>query len=262
MAGNKKKKKPAANPARGFATTSVAAKPRPEAAETESPLPTSAPPDKKDAPPSATSAAPQSTDDPTKEQPLSAEEFEKQLEESELQLLVEKLSQKCKRDAARQRGRLETDRRLLRGQAESVNSIKWFQPELMDHIQNLISGETRFSVSNISTENHGAGKMPSEEEMVARLWTLQQTLESAGFQEGRVKSVIKHILDISPNVSNPGRDLIWGLEESLDWLARECDVGELPPYESKPKPTVKSKSTCNMMKNLLLTRLGSGDTQR
>ncbi|KAJ3498286.1 hypothetical protein NLG97_g1245 [Lecanicillium saksenae] len=238
MAGNKKKKKPAANPARGFATTSIAAKPRPEATETDSAGSAAAPPDKKDAPPS-TSEAPKPDSGNAQEKPLSAEEFEKQLEESELQLLVEKLSQKCKRDAARQRNRLETDRRLLRGQAESINSIKWFNSELMDHIQDLISGETRFSVSSLSAENHGAGKMPSEEEMVARLWTLQLTLQSAGFQESRVRSAVKHILDITPSISAPGKDLIWGLEESLDWLARECDVGELPAYESKPKPTVK-----------------------
>lgn len=237
MAGNKKKKKPAANPARGFATTSIAAKPRPEATE-EQAGPAAAPPDKKDAPPS-TAEAPKSGANDTQEKPLSAEEFEQQLEESELQLLVEKLSQKCKRDAARQRNRLETDRRLLRGQAESVNSIKWFNSELMDHIQDLISAETRFSVSSLSAENHGAGKMPSEEDMVARLWTLQVTLQSAGFQENRVKSVVKHILDITPSISAPGKDLIWGLEESLDWLARECDVGELPAYESKPKPASK-----------------------
>ncbi len=240
MAGNKKKKKPAANPARGFATTSIAAKPRPEATEPEPAAPAGAPPDKKDAPPSTVEAVNADGDDTT-ENPLSAEEFEKQLEESELQLLVERLAQKCKRDAARQRNRLETDRRLLRGQAESVNCIKWFNTEIMDHVQDLISGETRFSVSSLSTESHGAGKMPSEEDMVTRLWTLQLTLQSAGFQENRVRSAIKHILDITPSISAPGKDLIWGLEESLDWLARECDVGELPAYENKPKPTSKGK---------------------
>lgn len=240
MAGNKKKKKPAANPARGFATTSIAAKPRPEANEPEPATPAGAPPDKKDAPPSTVEAANADGDDTT-EKSLSAEEFERQLEESELQLLVERLAQKCKRDAARQRNRLETDRRLLRGQAESINSIKWFNAEIMKHVQDLISGETRFSVSSLSAESHSAGKMPSEEDMVARLWTLQLTLQSAGFQESRVRSAIKHILDITPSISAPGKDLIWGLEESLDWLARACDVGELPAYENKGKPAVKGK---------------------
>ncbi|EGX96110.1 ATP-dependent RNA helicase A [Cordyceps militaris CM01] len=240
MAGNKKKKKPAANPARGFATTSIAAKPRPEATESQTAAPSSAPPDKNDVPPSTTETP--KADSNTSENPLSAEEFEKQLEESELQLLVEKLAQKCKRDAARQRNRLETDRRLLRGQAESVNSFKWFSADLMDHIQDLISGETRFSVSSLSAESHGAGKMPSEEEMVSRLWTLQLTLQHAGFEESRVRSAVKHILDITPSISTPGKDLIWGLEESLDWLARECGLEELPAYDNRPKPTSKGET--------------------
>lgn len=241
MAGNKKKKKPAANPARGFATTSIAAKPRPEATEAETATQSASPLDKNTAPPSS-SDGPKSGSNTAQDKPLSAEEFEQQLDESELQLLVEKLSQKCKRDAARQRNRLETDRRLLRSQAETVNSIKWFHTELMNHVQDLISGETRFSVSSLSAENHSAGKMPSEEDMVARLWTLQLTLQLAGFQEARVRSAIKHILDICPSITAPGKDLIWGLEESLDWLARECDIGELPPYETKSKPVSKGTS--------------------
>ena len=241
MAGNKKKKKPAANPARGFATTSVASKPRPEAAES-------------DLKPSKTTEVPrieksegsQATDggggkrgsqDEAREQPLSAEEFERQLEESELQLLVEKLTQKCKRDAVRQRNRLETDRRLLRGQAEPVNSIKWLPPELMEHILDLVKAESRFSVSSLSTESQqGSGKMPAEEDMVARLWTLQQVLLSADFPEHRVQGAIKHILGIASSIAISGKDLIWGLDESLDWLARECDKEELSPYELKPKP--------------------------
>ncbi|KAM3449944.1 hypothetical protein MY3296_006472 [Beauveria thailandica] len=241
MAGNKKKKKPTANPARGFATTSIAAKPRPEATELELAAPADAPHDKKDAPP-PTEEAPKTDGNNTAEKELSAEEFEKHLEESELQLLVERLAQKCKRDAARQRNRLETDRRLLRGQAESVNSSKWFNTELMEHIQDVISGETRFSLSSLSTESHGGGRLPSEEELVARLWTLQLTLQSAGFQEHRVRSVVKHILDITTSISAPGKDLIWGLEESLEWLARECDVSELPAYEKKPKTASKGET--------------------
>lgn len=238
MAGNKKKKKPASNPARGFATTSIAAKPRPEATELELSAPTNAPLDKQDTPPQ-TVEAPKADGNNTTETTLSAEEFERHLEESELQLLVERLAQKCRRDAARQRNRLETDRRLLRSQAEPVNSVKWFNAELMGHIQDLISGETRFSVSSLSAESHAVGKMPSEEEMVARLWTLQLTLQSAGFQENRVRSTLKHVLDITPSISPPGKDLIWGLEESLDWLARECDMDELPAYENKHKVVSK-----------------------
>lgn len=247
MAGAKKKKKPAANPARGFATTSIASKPRPEVVEPESnPSSTvakgqSAPPSSQNAPPSTAAPGDANAKSASKDKELTPEEFEKQLEESELQLLVEKHAQKTKRDAQRQRSRLETDRRLLRGQADSVNSYKWLPQELMDHVLNLIQAETRFAASSLaSSESSGAGKMAPEEEMITRLWTLQQTLSVAEFPQERVEAVIRYILDISPNISSTGRDSIWGLEEALDWLARECPLEELPAYESKPKPVSKS----------------------
>lgn len=248
MAGNKKKKKPAANPARGFATTSIASKPRPEVAEPEAkPSGVSktaegtldAPPStsKENAPPSANSstgdAAAQQNN---QEKPLSPEEFERQLDESELQLLVEKHSQKTKRDAQRQRTRLETDRRLLRGQADLVNAPKWLPPDMVEHILELIKAETRFAGSSLSSENVGSGKLPSEEDMIVRLWTLRQTMAAAGFPEPRVEAALKHILDIAPNVSSAFRDSIWGLDEALEWMARECPLEELPSYEFKGKP--------------------------
>ncbi|EEU44989.1 uncharacterized protein NECHADRAFT_41135 [Fusarium vanettenii 77-13-4] len=249
MAGAKKKKKPAANPARGFATTSIASKPRPELSESDS-KPASAaakgpgapPSTQKDAPPSSTATPGDATASAaTQEKPLSPEEFERQLEESELQLLVEKHASKTKRDAQRQRTRLDTDRRLLRGQADSVNSFKWLPQELMDHILDMIQAESRFSSSSLtSSENGGAGKMPPEEDMITRLWTLQQTLSAAEFPTERVAAVIRYILDISPNVSPTNRDSIWGLEEALDWLARECPLDELPSYEPKSKPIPRS----------------------
>ncbi|KAH7164260.1 P-loop containing nucleoside triphosphate hydrolase protein [Fusarium sp. MPI-SDFR-AT-0072] len=247
MAGTKKKKKPAANPARGFATTSVASKPRPEVAESESKPVTiqgqTAPPStQKDAPPSKSATTGDATTNAaTREAALSPEEFEKQLEESELQLLVEKHAAKTKKDAQRQRNRLDTDRRLLRGQADSINSFKWLPPDLMDHILDLVQAENRFAASSLSSsENAGAGKVPPEEDMVIRLWTLQQTLIAAEFPTDRVAAAIRYILDIAPNVASTNRDSIWGLEEALDWLARECKIGELPSYEPRSKPIPKS----------------------
>ncbi|KAJ6443429.1 ATP dependent RNA helicase [Purpureocillium lavendulum] len=243
MAGAKKKKKPAANPARGFATTSIASKPRPEAAETvdAKPLPPTSSTDKPngDAPPPTDAAPPSATAaDTTTQQPvpLSADEFEKQLDESALQLLVEKHAQKAKRDAQRQRSRLETDRRLLRNQADTVNIPKWLPPDLMDYILDIIKAEARFASSSISAENAGSGKIPSEDDLVLRLWTLRQTLEAVAFPEHRVEAALQHILDIASSVSNASKDSIWGLDEALDWLARECSPDELPPYEFRGKP--------------------------
>ncbi|KAL2073640.1 hypothetical protein VTL71DRAFT_10966 [Oculimacula yallundae] len=233
MAGGKKKKKPAANPARGFATTSIASKPKVEVVEL-------------DTPPTALSeqqgnieveekqrnASADTISDPTtaSNKTLTAEEFEKQLEDSELQILVEKHALKSKRDAIRQKTRLETDRRVLRGQAESLNTRRWLPPELMDEILELVSQEGRFAGQ--SNDSVGNVKQASEEELTIRLWILQQALVGAGFVEEKVIRAIRHVLDISDKIGVGSKDAIWGMEESLEWLARECTRDELPDYDN------------------------------
>ncbi|KAI1428708.1 hypothetical protein F5Y12DRAFT_684396 [Xylaria sp. FL1777] len=251
MAGPKKKKsKPAANPARGFATTSVASKPR-----VETTVPSETPPNgsttsdsvvtsfaKPDA--SIASSATKSNQASSDIQPahvLSPEEFERQLEESELQMLVEKHAQKVRRDAARQKTRLDTDRRLLRGQAESLNTRKWLPQELMDQILDLIQAESRFATSSFAAEHALNEKMPSEEDLIMRLWTLQQTLESLSFSTEKIGAVLQHVLELAPSISSTNRDYIWGLEEALDWLARSCSREELRDYDYKSARPPKSQ---------------------
>lgn len=254
MAPKKKKTKPTANPARGFATTSIASKPRAEI--TNEPVPTATDKGKLDAPPTSSSRntnTPPSISNPTdatnnsqKKEEITPEEFERRLEESELQLLVEKHAQKVKRDAQRQKNRLETDRRLLRGQAESLNTRKWLPQELMDHILDLIQAESRFGTSSIAGEttinssNASNGKLSSEEDMVIRLWTLQQTLISLGFCEEKIKALLQYVLDIASSINGTSKDSIWGLEEALDWLARECTREELRDYDYRGR-TAKSQ---------------------
>lgn len=247
MAGTKKKKKPAANPARGFATTSVASKPRPEATEGDQKTAqdTAAkgtdPSDDKTASQTVYSTAKGSGTQGSakKEEALTAEEFEKQLEESELQLLVEKYAAKVKRDSQRQRTRLETDKRLLRGSSDPINAPRWLPEELMEHVLDLIKAESRFSASNISVDSTVSGKLPPEEELISRLWALQQTLSATGVSNERIQAVVQHVTDISPSIPPANKDYIWGLEEAFEWLARECELNELPPYESRPKPLAK-----------------------
>lgn len=249
MAGKKKKTKPAANPARGFATTSIASKPRAENAESSTPAKSSEPAaskaqgGKSGGPSSsalsgkdakADSAPAADASQPKKE--LSPEEFEKQLEESELQLLVEKHAQKVKRDAQRQKSRLETDKRLLRGSAETLNIRKWLPQEIMDEILDLIKAEGRFSATSLLPEGVTGGKPIPEEELTIKLWTLEQTLKSIPIPEDKLKSVLQYVLEIAPNLSSTTtKDNIWGLEEAFDWLARECTREELRDYDSRSK---------------------------
>jgi len=238
MAGKKKTKKPAANPARGFATTSVASKPRVDPAEAPADTPAGKVNDAVTAQTAAGKDAPQTANGKTTTnqapaKDLSPEEFERQLEESALQVLVDKYAQKVRRDAQRQKTRLETDRRLLRGQAETINTRKWLPQELMDHILDLIQAEGRFAASSVTSEG-ATSKLPPEDDLIIKLWTLQQTLESTDFPEERVQPALQYVLDIAPNISpNVKSESIWGLEEVLDWLARECSRAELPDYSGR-----------------------------
>ncbi len=251
MAGKKKTKKPAANPSRGFATTSIASKPRADPAEAPgdgAPTPASdtTKPNDAGAPPSSDAPRTGSNGDSTTgtkgpQQQLSPEEFERQLEESELQLLVEKYAQKVRKDALRQKGRLETDRRVLRGAAEPINTKKWLPQELMDHVLGLIQAEGRFAASSVSSEG-ATSRLPAEEDLIIRLWTLQETLGTAGFPQERIEPALQFALDIAPHIAyNSRSELIWGLEEVLDWFARECSREELPDYSGR-KPGAKSQA--------------------
>jgi len=243
MAGGKKKKKPASNPARGFATTSIASKPReiiPDPAASLEPALREGPtPESKG---SITVPLHADTDvSTTAPATTCADDFEKQLEESELQILVEKYSQKSKRDAARQVTRLQTDRRLLRSQADALNTRRWLPPELMEEILNMISVD--FQSSGVAIETSIPSKALPEEDLTVKLWTLQQTLTGAGFAEDKLNLVLAYILGISEKVVSGNKDSIWGLEESLDWLAIKCSRTELPDYENwqrKTLPAIKA----------------------
>ncbi|KAL2162528.1 hypothetical protein VTH06DRAFT_7442 [Thermothelomyces fergusii] len=247
MAGKKKTKKPAANPARGFATTSIASKARVDPAEVSgestpaSSKANGATPPANDAPPTAPSIAVAETGAKAQQKQLTPEEFERQLEESELQLLVDKYAQKVRKDAQRQKTRLETDRRLLRGSAEPIGAKKWLPQELMDHILDLIQAEGRFADSSVASEG-AASRLPPEEDLIVRLWTLQETLQNLGFPEQKIQAALQFVLGIAPNISyNSRSEYIWGLEEVLDWLARECPKEELPDYTGR-KTGAKSQA--------------------
>lgn len=240
MAGKKKSKKPAANPARGFATTSIASKPRADPVEAADETPAAktgdeGAPQSNDAPPSNTAAKSSTVDQAAQTKTLSPEEFEKQLEEEELQLLVEKYAQKVRRDALRQKNRLETDRRLLRGQADSINAKKWLPQELMDHVLDLIQAEGRFAASSVTSDG-ATSRLPPEEDLTIKLWTLQETLAGTDCPQERIQPALQYVLDIAPNISpNVKGESIWGLEEVLEWLARECQKYELPDYTGRTK---------------------------
>lgn len=234
MAPNKKKKKPSANPARGFATTSIASKPKNNdlASESEAEsfiIPLTSTETNTDLVKDTKAVEP-----PTKLHELTPEEFEKQLEESELQSLVEQHASKSKRDSARQVTRLQTERRLLRGQTERLSYRQWLPPEAIENIIELIRRGDGPRDSRLDTEH--TTKIPNEEESSVRLWTLQQTLQALDIPEDRVQQVLQSLIDQRGTYTltkGAAKETIWGLEESLDWLALNCDPKDLLSYEDQ-----------------------------
>ncbi|KAK1141455.1 hypothetical protein N8T08_008995 [Aspergillus melleus] len=232
---NKKKKKPASNPARGFATVSVPSKPKP-VASTDSTAPTTAAESKSvsesDRPTPAENSQPApTTQDTSSLQNYSPEELEKHLEDAELQILVDKYAAKCKNDAARQVTKLETERRVLRQQAVLLNLLEWLPRDILDSILGLAETEERELSPLPGRDPNGLKKAGSEEELYGRVWTLKETLLKLGFPEERVEEALKHLLlYFAGNFAYANRDMVCNLDEALDWLAMHCKLEELPSY--------------------------------
>ena len=230
MAGNKKKKRPTANPARGFATTSVQSKPKPDQTPPASSVDISgvATP-ATDAPtPNTTIANNGNTHSATIERELhelSPEELEAQLETAELQQVVEKHAQKVRKEVSRHVSRLQTEKRLLRGSADFLSVKAWLPEEIMQEIHD-------FTMANESE------KKPSSlmahavvgDDLVAKVWTLRNLLEDSGVTLDRASEVIAQVLRYPQDESQAQ---IWGLTHALDWLAIHCDSEELADYDTQ-----------------------------
>lgn len=231
---NKKKRKPASNPARGFATVSVPSKPKPENTDTPSTTtgeskatpqnePQSAGTEDRPAAASAPEAAPSL-------QNYSPEELEKHLEEADLQILVDKYAARCKNDAVRQATKLDTEKRVFRQQSVSLSLLEWLPTEVQAKILELAGTEEHEYVTS-SGRNGNAKQAGSEEELYMKLWTLKETLLKLGFPENRTEEALKHILlYFVGNPSSASREVVWNLDESLEWLAMHSDKKELPSY--------------------------------
>ena len=232
-ANNKKKKKPtAANPARGFATTSLQSKAKTEAATDAEKAPTST--EATPTPSTGTQTGtpnPSNQDKQTPEQDLSQlspEEFAAHLETSELQLFVEKQAAKVRKDASRQVSRLQTDKRLLRGQADFMSVKDWLPEELMQQILDL-------TLEDAERENELARNqdLPKHDDLVSKVWTLRISLTDLELPADRIDEVVSYLLRNPPQEDTSG--LSWRLAAALDWLALHCRPEELAEYDSEKK---------------------------
>ena len=245
MGGQKnKKKKPAANPARGFATTSIASKPKPQKSEPDSADEFST----KDSQNISSAATPAKVvpdqsrpveDNQRQEKELhelSPEELEQRLEETELQSLVEKISAKTKRDSSRCVNKLQTECRLLRANAhQSVQTKNHLPPEVTQQILGLATedvGRGRYFALDTSNNDSRKRKKLSEDDTTAKLWTLESVLLALGFAKDGVHQALRHVLDYPPPVDSESSGGIWGLDECLDWLVLNVEEENLPVYDT------------------------------
>lgn len=229
-----RKKKPAGNPARGFATTSVASKPKTEkpVADATAKEVAQVSPKESAATPESANPAPQQDHGPKQEVVQTPEELEAQLERDELQLLVEKHAPKVRREAHRHVSRFQTDRRVLRGQSHSMTVHDWLPSEILDNIVSLAQAE-----SNDSNRRQGQQsllKTLTEEEALSKLWTLDLTLRDLGFSHDNIQPVLRWLCANAASIDASAN--IWGLQEALEWLAlNQCENHSFSYDESTTK---------------------------
>ncbi|EUC49799.1 hypothetical protein COCMIDRAFT_1429 [Bipolaris oryzae ATCC 44560] len=229
-----KKKKPAGNPARGFATTSVASKPKPDRSAADVPAKEVSKLQSKEsqAAPEPASQVPQQATLPKEEIAQTPEELEAQLERDELQLLVEKHAAKVRRESSRHVTRFQTDRRLLRSQSYSIAVYEWLSGEILDNIIHLAQAE-----SNDSNRRQGQQsflKTLTEEDAIFKLWTLDLTLRELGFADNHIEPVLTWLCANAAGVDASSG--IWGFQEALEWLALDqCEDFNFSYEESPPK---------------------------
>lgn len=227
----KKKKKAASNPARGFATVSLPSKAKvDDCAE-------SVPADAGDT--ASISHEPGSLvgmTQPLKEassfQNMTADQLELHFEDAELQNMVEKSAERSKQVAARQVARLDIERRTLRAQAMPLETDDWLTEALAEEILNLYHSSDGEHERILRLPQ--LGKEVQEDELLAKLWTLQQVLKL--LHVPHQEQVLRHVVSLASDCILTSKDYIWGLEDALDWLALHASPEELPSY----RPTISS----------------------
>lgn len=234
-----KKKKPAGNPARGFATTSVASKPKVEKEKSAADVAAkeSVPAPSKDTPsvPQEAASLVKQEQPSNQEVTQTPEELEAQLERDELQLLVEKHAAKVRRESRRQVTKFETDRRVLRGQSNHMTVHEWLPNEILDTIISLAQTEANDS-NRRQGQQQSLLKVMSEEDAMSKLWTLNLTLRDLGFSHEQTEPVLRWLCSDAGGID--ATSAVWGLQESLEWLALDQCEGHSFSYEdSKPKPS-------------------------
>lgn len=232
MAG-KKKKKPVANPARGFATVSLPSKPKTSKDEqditkecaSETGTSISSPPGDSLARGGRPDEAPEA--DGKEIQDMSPEELERHLEEAELQSFCDEHAVRIKSDASRQAIKLKNERRQLRQQAERA-TMTGLTDLLVDEI---LTAESSKPPVTVSSSVSSANVNHNDKDVLLKLWTLQELLRHLDMPA--IDDALAHVLRESLGFTIPvPSESVFGLREALSWYAENKTAAELPDYET------------------------------
>lgn len=249
MAPSKKKKK-SVNPTRGFATTSTPAKSKTTEELENDAVPKTTLLDSEivgNADNGAGSTAGAGSGEELHK--FSPEELENHLEQSALQILFEKYGERSKKDVCRQINKLKTEQRVLRLQSEHLNTSSWLPEETIQSIFDLIQSQETSRIVHSGPNDKKSEYSIMEDESIIRIWTLWQALIQLGFKTDMVQSTVlslRYKVQAARSFASvAGKDAIWGLEESFEFLARRCESEELPSYSAQ-SPNIKLTESSNI----------------
>jgi len=229
----KKKRKPISNPARGVATTSIVSKAKiqeQEAAEKEQDVVVDAvitEQDKDNDTSNTPSKDVQSDINFLKpEEKQTAEEYERELEETDLLMFHEKNKDKVHRDAQRTIARLEVDKRTLRTSLSTavidLNASKQITEPLLKKILELELEDFQRSDSSKLVSNN-------ELTITLALWQLHRELSGLGFSKNQVREVLEN------NISS--------VDDALEWMSLRFQEEDLPSLNSNQRQPVTQDIT-------------------
>lgn len=251
MMAGKKKRKPPANPARGFATVSLPSKPKELLTAEEEPITLTQPQSNGKQPSTAncgnlTAGGDQSNlrHESSKEIiEMSPEELENHLEEAALQKLIDEHAHQVRDDASRQVTKLKKEKRLLRQQADRT-TVTGLTEQLIGHI---LSSEPLIDTTDTAHSKNRANIGNNDTDILLKIWTLQETLQR--LQLPSVDDALLHVLHSwrrsSLSISN---ELLPGLYEAFIWYAHWISPEKLPDYDTgdiKHKEGVHGQTPAN-----------------
>ncbi|KAL9109000.1 MAG: hypothetical protein Q9227_006240 [Pyrenula ochraceoflavens] len=249
MAGNKKKKKPAPNPARGVATTSVPSKARvavSEEAKVDEQGPSSHNGNQTNVPLSEShqSTIPEHHVGSKTTQEMTPSQLEEHLEQAELQSALEISGSRARKDAHRVATRLQTDRRILRPQAAYLD-MTLLDASIKNEILELERAEQQ-----LSKVGHAISQtdLPPEIDQCMHLWTAQLVLEQLGLYYN--DDALRHLLTSAPVTEKVIKDLLGSINECLDFIALFSGEADLREYDRRPMDPYKEVSDSEMIKGL------------